>query len=278
MHDEAGKNPAHHSGGQQDDRESPDLAALALDALDEPDADAARRAIQAAPDARRTHAQYEHVVGLLGTAVPHTPPGPELRDRILAATAPALPINLDAERRSRRSPALIFGSVAAILLIALLGVIAVNQWSTANERADAIDSLEAQVEAQDARIAELEVAARSAGAYVNFEQPLVWTPLQITDGPAGASGHLVHTPDGETAYLVITGMELDAAHVLQAWLIEDAPIPVGTMRTDGSGMGFLILQQTGEPLQDFSILGVTLEPPGGSPQPTSDPIMVAEIA
>jgi anti-sigma-K factor RskA len=254
-----------------------DIPALALGALDDAELEPALREVQRSAHARAEMARFEELVGSLGMAAPRRTPPSELRERVMASIAPGAPIPLDRARKARRSPLAWISLAAAALVIAALGLTSLALWTRADDRSNTISRLEATVEQQDQRIVELEAAARGAGVWVNFEQPLVWTPLEVVSGDQQASGFLCRTPDGATAYLVITGMPIESDQVFQAWLIEDIPVPVGTLRPDAAGRGFLILQHQGEPVQEFNLIGVTLEPPGGSLQPTSDPVMAAEI-
>ncbi len=273
MHHDANNNL--NQAAEDDLSEIPAMALGALDTDDEAVALAQLRASNAARDEMRA---IEELVGDLGNAVPQVQPPAALRERILSATAPQrVPVSIEDASSKRRSAIAWAGSLAAAVLILTLGGIAFSQWSTARDRGDRIDELQAQVSVQDDRIAQLELAAASAGAFVNFEQPLIWTQLSSTSESGVSPGFLARTPDGNTAYLVLTGVQVDAAHVFQAWLIEGEPVPVGTLRPSADGMGFLILQYQGEPVNDFSVIGVTVEPPGGSPLPTTDPIIVAEI-
>lgn len=273
MHDDT-----NHKRASESEDDYSDVPAMALGALDTTDEDAATRELRDSSRARAELRDLEEVVGDLGLATPKADVSPALRDRILAATAPQTePISLADERQSRAPVFSWAGYAAAAVLILVLGIFAFSQWTTASDRGEQIDNLEAQLAVQDEQIALLEQAAESAGAFVNFEQPLIWTELAATTEGGEPPGYLARTPDGSAAYLLLTGVEVDAEHVFQAWLIEDAPVPVGTLRPSEDGLGFLILEHSGEPVQDFSLIGVTIEPPGGSPQPTSDPIIVAEI-
>ena len=278
MHDDRHENPnpeAEHDG-PGDSRAS--LPAMALGALDSDEVDAVATHLAGSSDAQSELEELEAVVGSLGLAAKQVDPPPELRDRILAATQPLTePVQIEDIRVTRLSPAVWITSLAAAIALFALGAVAFNQWSTAQDRADEIEDLQAQLANQDERIAELEEAAAAAGAFVDFEQPLIWTALATTNEQGPSPGFLARTEDGRTAYLVLTGVAVDPNQVFQAWLIEDTPVPVGTLRPSESGMGFLILEHRGAPVQDFSLIGVTVEPPGGSPQPTSDPVIVAEI-
>jgi anti-sigma-K factor RskA len=274
MHDDA-KNES----GPNLDRDESAIPALALGALDSTEEDAATDALRTSDDARAELRAMNELIGDLGLAVEQADPPADLRARILQATASANePIALETARERRSSWLAWAGSAAAALLILILGLTAFSQWSTAQDRGDQIGELESELASQEVLIAQLEQAASGAGAFVNFEQPLIWTELAATSENGDSPGFLARTADGQTAYLVLNGVEVDAEHVFQAWLIEDSPVPAGTLRPSENGMGFLILDHPDVPVQNFSLIGVTIEPPGGSPQPTSDPIIVGEIA
>ncbi|MEZ4571962.1 MAG: anti-sigma factor [Thermomicrobiales bacterium] len=250
---------------------------MALGALDSDEEEQTLSHVRSSMTAREELRAFEELAGDLSLAVERATPPPQLRDRILQRTAPTEPARVEPERVTRLSPPVWIGTLAAAVLILALAAIALTQWSSARDRGDTIDDLRSEIVSQNARIAELETAAASAGAFIDFEEPLVWTELSAPAPGRQSPGFLARTPDGQTAYLVLTGVEIDAEHVFQAWLIEDTPVSVGTLRTSNNGLGFLILKHQGEPIQEFNLIGVTIEPPGGSPQPTSDPIVVGEI-
>lgn len=71
---------------------------------------------------------------------------------------------------------------------------------------------------------------------------------------------------------------LDEAHTYQVWLIQgDEPISVGTFDVDDTGEGLLTFTP-GADLQSFAAIAISVEPTGGSPAPTTDPMALGEIA
>ncbi|MGB1286892.1 MAG: anti-sigma factor, partial [Aggregatilineales bacterium] len=75
------------------------------------------------------------------------------------------------------------------------------------------------------------------------------------------------------------GMNLPThTETYQLWLIreDEAPMSVGIFGVDEDGDGMIIFEVM-EAIDGFDLVGVTLEPAGGSPAPTSDPILAAEI-
>ena len=70
---------------------------------------------------------------------------------------------------------------------------------------------------------------------------------------------------------------LDKAHTYQIWLIQgDQPTSVGTFGVNASGEGLLTFMPD-EDLNSFAAIAISVEPAGGSPSPTTDPMALGEI-
>ncbi|CAA9587272.1 MAG: hypothetical protein AVDCRST_MAG86-3981 [uncultured Truepera sp.] len=87
------------------------------------------------------------------------------------------------------------------------------------------------------------------------------------EGRAEPLGTLVRLQDGRV--FVALGVPPSADQVYQAWEIAGAPVSLGTF----DGRTFLSAQAVTE----GNTFGLTLEPPGGSDQPTSTPITLLEL-
>jgi anti-sigma-K factor RskA len=60
----------------------------------------------------------------------------------------------------------------------------------------------------------------------------------------------------------------------QIWVIEDdVPKPGGLFEPRGEQVAAVVE----EPLQEGDVIAVTVEPDGGSPEPTTDPMMTAKL-
>jgi len=89
-------------------------------------------------------------------------------------------------------------------------------------------------------------------------------------GEAGAVGKLVETQEGAT--LVAAGLpEVRADRTFQLWFLEEGADPVSAGTFDASGD--LSVLETGVTFEGFAGAAVTIEPAGGSDQPTSDPVI-----
>lgn len=89
-----------------------------------------------------------------------------------------------------------------------------------------------------------------------------------------ARGVMVVTENGRFGTLVVDGMaELEASQQYQLWLIQDGQrISGGVFSVDQWGYGAMVIRAP-QPLGDYSNFGVTIEPAGGSPNPTGDKVL-----
>ena len=87
---------------------------------------------------------------------------------------------------------------------------------------------------------------------------------------------LVYVPDDQTATLTVGGLErLGPNQDYQLWVIRDGqPSSVGVFHVSAEGTAGATFQLE---LIEGDIIAVTIEPAGGSPQPTSDPIFSTSI-
>lgn len=160
-------------------------------------------------------------------------PTPELRDRVLAdiaATPQVMPM-----RRPRRQWML--GVAAALAIVLAAGSFLLQQ--------DPVSDL---VAASDAVVVQL----AATDAYADAAQ------MQA----------VYRESDGSMALIAESLMPAEDGRTYQAWLIGGSgPVSAGLFVPDEDGTARLILDAAWEP---GSLIGVTLEPVGGSPQPTSD--------
>jgi anti-sigma-K factor RskA len=88
---------------------------------------------------------------------------------------------------------------------------------------------------------------------------------------------LVWSGDLGQSVLIVDGLaSLSEEQTYELWYIgEDGPISAGTFNTSGSGDSWRILDGT---MAAGDTVGVTVEPAGGSEQPTTDPLIVIHTA
>ncbi len=92
----------------------------------------------------------------------------------------------------------------------------------------------------------------------------------------GVSGRVVYVPDEDVAVMTVDGLSPPAeGKTYQVWAItEGTPASIGFLDVDSEGLATAAMQVE---LREGQIVAVTLEPAGGSAQPTTEPIFSAEI-
>jgi anti-sigma-K factor RskA len=98
--------------------------------------------------------------------------------------------------------------------------------------------------------------------------------LQVADAQLHADGVIYVQPNSNVALLCVYSLpELEPGKTYQAWLIQNGErVSAGTFEVNQDGYGALLID-AGRPVSEFQQLGITVEPAGGSPAPTSPRIM-----
>jgi len=232
--------------------------AYALDAVNAADRDAYEAAISTASEEARSEAtELQDTAVMLGLAAAPVTPSAELKQRLLAqiAVTPQLPrIEADAaptpaETKARlrwsRTATTVASMAAAVALI--IGGVAVGTSSLHPEPSFQAQQLAAIDTAPDKQ----ELASDVAG---------------------GGTATLVWSEALATSAVVMEGVEpLPEGSVYQLWYIgAEGPRSAGFIAVSPSDTSWRVLDGTME-LGDT--VGVTVEPKGGSEQPTTDPIV-----
>jgi len=99
-----------------------------------------------------------------------------------------------------------------------------------------------------------------------------------TEHQPAAHGQLIADPKTGSAVLVVSGLKpLEAGKIYEVWLIKgDTPVAAGLFKVDDQGQAILEVSQNVEP-GSYNAVGVSIEPEGGSSQPTGDIVMLGEI-
>ena len=137
---------------------------------------------------------------------------------------------------------------------------------------------------QVAMLSEALVAQSNALEQIN--QQLAQTPaaetvtisLKGTDVQPQAQGQLIADPSKNSAVLVIGGLDqLEPGKTYQVWLIDGSgPKSAGLLKVDSQGQAVLIV--TSElTIGEFNALGISVEPDGGSAQPTGDIVVLSDL-
>ncbi|NMM87889.1 anti-sigma factor [Rhodococcus sp. SRB_17] len=230
----------------------------AIDALD-PDERRAVEVLLAGTDAA-TRAEFESQVRLAAetmaelSTVDALEPPPALRNRVLDAVAvtpqaseQAPPVSL-AERRKRRSPWVMALAAAAAVVVVVGGIGIGVQFGDNTPSPNTASEIMA---APDVHSTTLDV-------------------------PGGGTATTVYSPSEDAAVLTMNNVTPPSPNkVYQMWLVEDDTMtPAGTMSpSDVKPTTQVVLDGIGS----HTKLAFTVEPPGGSPQPTGQPFAIIPL-
>lgn len=217
------------------------IAPYALGAVDETERGIVRDHILSCEECMREADEYTNVTAWLDQGVEPVDVPAGFADRVLDTVREARPTVVTPPARSwfRSMPR--WGRASAAAMFVAIAVLAFSLVQTRN----------------DLNLQERVVAA------------LVREDGMDLDGPTGAVAKMVPTSHG--ALLAVSGLDpAPEDHTYQLWLIEgDQPASAGLFEVSN---GKAILE-VDDSLEGVDAVAVTVEPEGGSPQPTSDPVI-----
>jgi anti-sigma-K factor RskA len=264
--------------------ESPqDLAAAyALGALEPDEARRFEAFLAGSPETQREVAEFREVAALLAVGESETVPGPHLRDRVVARVegekTRALPAAGHPSRR--RIPWVMWGALAAALALAVgLG------FEVASQRQDLAD-LKGQVATggqllfkREQQLREREQQLRGREATLNaIMEPSVEMYQLTASGDPEPGIQLFWNREKNVA--IVHGFRLKpvpSGQAYQLWFIEDGkPVPSVTFKPEPSGHAKV--EDVKVPTAGkLSAAAITVEPEGGSQQPTSPILLVGSL-
>ncbi|MGH8773825.1 MAG: anti-sigma factor [Jiangellaceae bacterium] len=237
--------------------------AYALDAIDDVERRAFERHLETCAACVMEVAELTATAAYLGVAVAMPAP-PDLRRRVLADIVGVrqLPPQPTKMRRlhgvSRRAATLLSAAAAVLAALAIsLGVIAYQ----ADQRADRLAAEADRLADQSEQVAALLAAPDVENA--------------VGDVAGGGLASVVASEErGEVLLLTQDLPELDADSTYQMWLIGDAIASAGVLDVPSDGdLSFL----TDGDLGGVTTIALSVEPEGGSEQPTTTPIFAGEL-
>lgn len=243
--------------------------AYALDALDDDERHRFEAHLATCDTCTREVADLQDVTLRLSDTTQVAPPA-GLRERILLAasttpqpqeTSPSEVVVLDSRRRSTpRWAQQLTAAAAAVLAVAVAGL----TYTVANLTEDLaeIESANAEVQRTASQLSDLLAAPDVA--------------LSTAEGVDGATGRVVASAlRGEAALIADDLPSTPSGRTYQLWLIDEGgPSSAGLAAPDVDGRVTRLL--AGD-IADAAVIAITIEPEGGSEQPTSDPILAIEI-
>jgi anti-sigma-K factor RskA len=245
--------------------------AYALSAVDGKDRAQIEQHIAVCPACANIVAGYRPVADNLAYAVPLVEPPADLKYRVLAAalphTSPAPSLLAQLSHfitQLFRAPA--FSAIALVLVVAL------GAWNL---------SLQNQLEEQAAITRKIlddmnrQRALVSTIAYADTQPKR----MQATEIAPQAIGRLYLAPELNTLALIVYDLPpLEPSRTYQVWLIDSAGERTsgGTFTVDERGRGWVYIRSP-KPLNQCNDIGITIEPAGGSPQPTTPRVLGASL-
>ena len=232
--------------------------AYAVDALDDIERARFEQHLAGCEDCRAEVAELRETASLLTDSVSATPPA-SLRESVLAGISQirplppevtvAAPTSISSTHAHRRRPVwTTFLVAAALIVVAGAGIAAWSPW--ANDQVPRLTAAEQVLQAPDAEEVFLDLGEAGRATVVRSKSQ---------DRAVITTEDMVPAPDGKDYEL---------------WFIpgQDEFVPAGLM-PDASDQTVVLEGPASEALA----VGITVEPDGGSPQPTSDPIAVFDL-
>ena len=229
--------------------------AYVLGALPEGERQEFEAYLAAHPDRQAEIGELGAVAGLLALSPQEHEPSPELRSRIMDAVGAEAVRSSVSHRSWLAWLGQFLGPRNLALGAAALLVIGLFSWSML---------LQGEVQDLQGRVQSLQSQPQG--------------PQMVKLGGAGteqgARAELV-TLEGDRAVLVVEDMPpVPEDKTYQIWVIEDdVPKPSGLFEPNRDSVAAVVEH----PLKGGDVVAVTVEPEGGSPKPTSDPMLAAEV-
>ena len=257
------------------------LTFYALDAVTDAERQQVEAYVAANPEARLRLDEMLRTASTLAYASEPLDPPPALKrtlmDRVNADAekrfAPPAPIRTSAWSRFIESIQPRAGSLfpQAVTVFSLFIALALGAWgfSLRNE----LKSLQAQTAQLQEEVAEQQeiLAVIASPNAQTFD-------VAGTDQQPGSHGKLFADAETGSAVLVVAGLQqLEAGKTYEFWLIKgETPVAAGIFEVNESGQAILKLSHAVTP-GSYDAVGVSIEPEGGSEQPTGSIVMLSEI-
>lgn len=229
------------------------IPALVLGALDSGEEQSAREHLAGCPRCAAEYQAYAVISNKLSLAAPQVTPPQGLRASILSSARKTAPVVR--KRPTWREDLAVFFSrpgslwmAASLAVILLLALGNVYQWRTR------------------------QIPVSTPAVHFNV------VAMRSDNQAASAEGVLIISPDGRYGTLVVNGLQpLVADQVYQVWLIlGDSRVSGGLFSVGASGYGAMEVESP-RPLSEYTRFGITIEPLGGSPQPTGERVLGGDL-
>jgi Uncharacterized protein conserved in bacteria len=224
------------------------LPAYVLGSLDSEEASHVEEHLSSCLICRNESNAFQTAADQLSFVAPAAVPSPDLKDRLMQrvqASRPQPRIPVQPPSRSWLERLLPAWSLASLFFIFALAGFNLFLWQ---------------------RLHQLEV--------VTSPGRMRAVPLSTSDSTSSATGFVLISADGDSGALIVDGLPpLDESRQYQLWLIRDGQRTSGAVfSTDERSYGGTRIRAPGSLLK-YSSVGITIEPAGGSPQPTGPRVL-----
>jgi anti-sigma-K factor RskA len=253
-----------------DDRLEELFPLYALGALTEDERARVDTYVAADPEARARLDEALRSAAFIGFEAQPVSPSPQVKQDLMAR------VNADAQRRfaptQERSrwkwPRLVWPALAVTGLVA---VIVLGAWALS------LNAQIARLQQETARLQQELVVQQEVLAQLSAPK-MSASAITGTDVQPQAHGQMLANPAQPQAVLIVSDLApLPPDRVYQFWLIrQNVPVSAGLFTVDEQGHAILPVEAA-EVIGAFDTIGVSIEPSGGSPQPTGDIVMLGSL-
>jgi anti-sigma-K factor RskA len=224
------------------------LPAYALDSLDSDEASRVKEHLSSCLICRNESNAFQTAADQLSFVAPAAVPSPDLKDRLMQrvqASRPQPRAPVQPPARSWLERLLPAWSFASLFFIFALAGFNLFLWQRLNQM-----------------------------EFATSPSRMRAVPLSASDPNSRATGYVLISADGDSGALVVDGLPpLDKSQQYQLWLTRNGERVSGAVfSTDEKNYGGTRIKAPGSLLQ-YSSAGITIEPAGGSPQPTGTKVM-----
>jgi anti-sigma-K factor RskA len=283
------------------------LPFYALDALNDEERELVEAYLKEHPEARRQVEEMESAVSALPYGVPPTEPSPHSKEALMRRVAADQRATSSTRQQASRPRVMRLGNIfqafsMGVAIVAIVWAVILNtqlaqlrnevltlrnaivaqanSLEQIDELRNEVSTLRNAVVAQANSLEQINQSVDQINARLPQEIPaaVVTISLRGTDVQPQAQGQLIVDPNSESAVLVIAGLDkLEAGKTYQVWLIDGGtPVSAGLLTVDENGQGVFIVTSEAA-IGSFNALGISIEPEGGSPQPTGDIVVLSEL-
>jgi anti-sigma-K factor RskA len=241
--------------------------AYVLDALPQEERRSFEEYLAAHPERRAEIDELGAVAGLLAFAPHEQEPSPELRSRVMDVVEAEAALRRDG-RESVFARFVQYVEVRGLALgAAALLVIGLLSWNVLLQ--NQVKDLQGEVQSAQGQVNDLQAKVRDAKT-----QQTQTIQLSGTWASQGADAEVASISEDRIILVAHNLPSVPEGQTCQIWVIKgDVPEPSGLFQPSGDEMAAPITT----PVKQGDTIAVTVEPAGGSEQPTSDPVLSAEL-